>query len=144
MIYVYPIEFESKAVNRKTLVVYTIVGILLFQFGMFTIAGSVLSKRVSIYLLVVLIIQTMIIFTLFEFIRKPWEGKETQIDNIIGQQVNNFFDDISSYKSGFEKTSLINKLDGSRDYDNEKLNKVEILKKYYQNPLEVLLLDHND
>jgi uncharacterized membrane protein YjdF len=130
MIYIYPIEFESKAVNRKTLIVYTIVGILIFQFGMYTIAGSVLSKRVSIYLLVVLIIQTMIIFTLFEFIRKPWDGKETQVDNIIGQQVNNFFDSISSYETGFEKTPPLKKDDGSYDCQ-EKLNKIEILKKYY-------------
>ena len=56
--------------------IYSILGILLFQLEMFLISGSVLSKRVNIYLFAFLVIQSMIVFTVFEFIRKPWEGKE--------------------------------------------------------------------
>lgn len=47
---------------------------------MFLIAGSVLSKRINIYLFAFLVIQSMIVFTVFEFIRKPWEGKEQEAE----------------------------------------------------------------
>ena len=41
MIYIYPLGFESKHSNRKGLIVYSIIGILIFQLGMFLIAGTV-------------------------------------------------------------------------------------------------------
>lgn len=76
LIYIYPIDFESKGLYRRSLIIYSILGILLFQLEMFLVSGSVLSKRVNIYLFAFLVIQSMIVFTVFEFIRKPWEGKE--------------------------------------------------------------------
>jgi hypothetical protein len=66
---------------------------------MFLIAGSVISKRISIYLFAALIIQIMIIYTTFEFVRKPWEGKELEIEKAIQQQANNIFESISSMAS---------------------------------------------
>jgi hypothetical protein len=36
----------------------------------------VLSKRVAIFLFAFLVIQIMVIVTAFEFMRKPWEGRE--------------------------------------------------------------------
>lgn len=69
----------------------------MFQLMMFIIAGTVLSKRVSIYLFAYLIIQMMILFTVFEFIRKPWEGKELEAEKIAQLQANHLFDSISSY-----------------------------------------------
>ena len=56
MIYIYPIDFESKAPSRKALVLYSILGIILFQLSMFLLAGSVIPKRVSIYLFAFLVI----------------------------------------------------------------------------------------
>ena len=56
MIYVYPIDFESKLTTRKALIVYSIVGIILFQLVMFFIASSVLSRRITLYLFAFLII----------------------------------------------------------------------------------------
>jgi len=82
MIYVYPIDFETKSIYRKTLVIHSILAIILFQLVMFMIAGTVLNKRVSIYLFAYLVIQLMVLFTTFEFIRKPWEGKELEIERI--------------------------------------------------------------
>lgn len=82
MIYVYPIDFESKSIYRKTLVIHSILAIILFQLLMFLIAGTILNKRVSIYLFAYLVIQLMVLFTTFEFIRKPWEGKELEIERI--------------------------------------------------------------
>jgi hypothetical protein len=49
---------------------------------MFLMAGSVLNKRWVIYLFAYLVIQIMILFTAFEFIRKPWDGKELEIEKI--------------------------------------------------------------
>ena len=83
MIYVYPIDFESKLTTRKALIVYSIVGIILFQLVMFFIASSVLSQRITLYLFAFLIIQVMVIFTTFEFIRKPWEGQELEVERVI-------------------------------------------------------------
>lgn len=68
---------------RKYLVSYTIVGIIMFQLSMFIIASSVLSKRFSIYLFAFLVIQSMVVFTIFEFIRKPWDGKEVKAEVVI-------------------------------------------------------------
>lgn len=50
---------------------------------MFIIASSVLSKRFSIYLFAFLVIQSMVVFTIFEFIRKPWDGKEVKAEVVI-------------------------------------------------------------
>jgi hypothetical protein len=52
---------------------------------MFIIAGSVISKRISIYLFAFLVIQAMVLFTTFEFIRKPWEGKELEVEKAVQQ-----------------------------------------------------------
>jgi hypothetical protein len=39
LLYVYPLDFDSQVINRKTLVVYSILGVLLFQVGLiFTIS----------------------------------------------------------------------------------------------------------
>lgn len=100
MIYVYPIDFESKINNRKAFVIYSIFGIVLFQFGMFLVVSSVLSRRVSIYLFAFLVIEVMVLFTTFEFIRKPWEGRELEAERIISQQGNNMFESISSMHTG--------------------------------------------
>jgi hypothetical protein len=83
MIYVYPIDFESKLQTRRALVVYSIAGIVLFQGAMFGLASTVLSSRVSIYLFAFLVIQVMVLVTVFEFIRKPWEGQELELERTI-------------------------------------------------------------
>jgi hypothetical protein len=100
LIYIYPINFESRVAHRRHPLVYAIAGIVLFQLGMFLVATTVLTRRVSIYLFAFLVIQVMILFTTFEFIRKPWEGKEQEYELIINQQVNNLFESISSIHSG--------------------------------------------
>jgi len=66
---------------------------------MFLIVSSVVSKRASIYLFAFLIIEVMTIFTIFEFIRKPWEGLEHKAEMDIQAHENNLFESISSYKT---------------------------------------------
>jgi len=97
VIYIYPIDFESKPVNRKTLVVYSIVSVILFQLAMFIFAGSVLNKKINIYLFAYLVIQSMVVFTTFEFIRKPWVGRESEVEKALQQNANNIFESISSF-----------------------------------------------
>jgi len=97
VIYIYPIDFESKPVNRKTLVVYSIVSVILFQLAMFIFAGSVLNKKINIYLFAYLVIQSMVMFTTFEFIRKPWVGRESEVEKALQQNANNIFESISSF-----------------------------------------------
>lgn len=81
------------------MIINSIVGILTFQLMMFIISGSVLSKRINIYLFAFLVIQSMVVFTAFEFIRKPWDGKELEIEKALQEQANNLFESISSYNT---------------------------------------------
>lgn len=163
LIYIYPIDFESKGLYRRSLVIYSILGILLFQLEMFLISGSVLSKRVNIYLFAFLVIQSMIVFTVFEFIRKPWEGKEHAATLALQQQANNLFDSISSYHTNNnanetenEKSALTaaganaegadsatEKRDDSKNKSTQNRNlpetyneKILILRAAYENPLD--------
>lgn len=97
MIYVYPAEFDTKVIHRKTLVVYTLVAIIAFQVVMYLIVGLLLSERISIYLFAIVIVQVMVILTMLEFVRKPWDGKEMEIEKVINLNHNNIFDSLSSY-----------------------------------------------
>lgn len=95
LIYVYPAEFDTKVVNRKTLIIYIIGSLLAFQAFMFIIVGFLLSERISVYLFAIIIIQMMIIVTSLEFVRAPWEGKETDVEIILNERNNNIFDSLS-------------------------------------------------
>jgi hypothetical protein len=135
-------------------VVNSIIGIIIFQFGMFVISGSVLSKRINIYLFAFLVIQSMVVFTVFEFIRKPWDGKELEIEKALQQQANNLFESISSYNTEtagdfMPSNNLTNndqqegdggKLPGKKE---KKEDKLEVLMRAYENPLEVYFVENN-
>lgn len=95
LIYVYPAEFDTKVVNRKTLIVSIIVALLMFQTLMFIIVGFLLSERVSVYLFAIIIIQIMVIVTSLEFVRAPWDGKETDVEVILNERNNNIFDSLT-------------------------------------------------
>jgi hypothetical protein len=100
LLYIYPIDFESKVSNRKYLVTPTIAGLILFQFSVFLLASTVLPRHLAIYLFAFLVIQIMILFTTFEFIRKPWEGKELESERVLGQVGERMFESISSMHTG--------------------------------------------
>lgn len=48
----------------------------------------------------------MILFTVFEFIRKPWEGRELEVEKIALQNQNNLFESISSFSIDDSKSKL--------------------------------------
>mmetsp|Transcript_35630 Transcript_35630/g.34659 ORF Transcript_35630/g.34659 Transcript_35630/m.34659 type:complete len:160 (+) Transcript_35630:1492-1971(+) len=96
LIYIYPIDFESKTNYRKVLITHSIIGILLFQLLVFLVCGSVINQKMAVYLFAYLLIQVMVLFTLFEFVRNPWDGKELEIEIIQNHYQQNLFESISS------------------------------------------------
>lgn len=91
----------------------------------------------------------MILFTTFEFIRKPWEGKELEIEKAIIQQANNFFDSISVYQDidkegneGFNANVTSNNPLSQISRVNK--DKKYILQHAYENPLDALFIENED
>lgn len=124
---------------------------------MFLMAGSVLNKRWVIYLFAFLVIQVMILFTIFEFIRKPWEGKELEIEKIQSVQQNNLFESISSMHTFDDENQMgksqfgglgtgINHDQGISSQNNlrQKQDKKQVLMEAYQNPFEGLLHENTE
>lgn len=72
LFYVYPIEFESQLMNRKTLVVCSFIAILLFQLTMAVVTSTMVQTKTLVYMLTFVFIQFFVFFITFEFIRKPW------------------------------------------------------------------------
>lgn len=101
----------------------------------------------------------MVVFTVFEFIRKPWEGKELPQEQALNQMATNLFDTISSYS---EREFTVNhdyleKGDGNSSAGDfmPRINseaaqvrqhnkmyrqeKIQLLMNAYDNPLETFL-----
>ena len=51
LFYVYPIEFESQLMNRKTLVVCSFIAILLFQLTMAIVTSTMVQTKTLVYML---------------------------------------------------------------------------------------------
>jgi len=150
LLYLYPAEFESRIVLRKALIVYIMIAAFLFQGIMFLMANTELAQNFGIYLFAFLILQLsnpsyltfllVTVFSVFEFIRKPWEGREIEIEKVKQEQMNHIFDSISSdsedeemqsprdSRVGFEKT-----INGTGDINMKKIRreKIEVLMKAY-------------
>ena len=102
LMYIYPLEFESQTISRKTLVKNSFFAIILFQLVMvsFTlIAGNVLSYRAIIYLISFVLIQLVMIITIFEFMRRPWQGVEIELEKALELQQNKILEDSISFIS---------------------------------------------
>mmetsp|Transcript_44378 Transcript_44378/g.32431 ORF Transcript_44378/g.32431 Transcript_44378/m.32431 type:complete len:337 (+) Transcript_44378:1439-2449(+) len=82
LIYIYPVDFDSRTIYRKVMLTHSLFGIFLFQVFVYSVCGSVLNKKLTAYLFAYLLIQLMILFTLFEFVRSPWDGKEQEVEKI--------------------------------------------------------------
>jgi len=91
LMYRYPLEFESQKISRKTLVKNSFYAVILFQVGMIAL-GSLggpqinLTNKTVVYLLCFVLIQLIVLVTIFEFMRKPWQGAEIQIEKILEEQ----------------------------------------------------------
>ena len=74
LLYVYPLDFDSQAANRKTLVIVSLFGIFAFQMALIYTVSTLLTRRIVIYLMVFFVVQVVLLIVAFEFIRKPWDG----------------------------------------------------------------------
>ena len=45
-----------------------------------------LTNKTVVYLLCFVLIQLIVLVTIFEFMRKPWQGAEIQIEKILEEQ----------------------------------------------------------
>lgn len=80
MFFVYPLDFESCSVNRRTLVIYTLEGIIFFQVVMVWLCSSMLTIDLITYLSAAIFFQVILIVSLFECIRKPWKGLSCKVE----------------------------------------------------------------
>jgi len=97
------LSFDSSTPLRRSLILYPLYSIGLFQTLMLTICSSVFPQNVSVYLLAGLVIEVLICLSIFEFSeRKPWEGRELGIERVIQEEQDRLFESISSYHFGFE------------------------------------------
>lgn len=89
--YIYPLEFESQTLSRKTLVKNSFYAVILFQLCMIG-AGTLgqekelLSSKAIIYLASFVAIQLVVIIMMFEFLRKPWDGAEIELERVLELQ----------------------------------------------------------
>jgi len=56
-----------------------------------TLGNDLLGKKSFVYLYSFVLIQLVIIVTIFEFMRKPWDGIENELERALEQQNNNLF-----------------------------------------------------
>jgi hypothetical protein len=96
LLYIYPLEFESQTISRKALIKNSYYAIILFQTGMvllgFTRKDPV-SNKIGSYWIGFIIVQLVVIIITFEFMRRPWEGVEIELEKILQLQQNKILED---------------------------------------------------
>ena len=58
-----------------------------------------LKPKTTIYLLCFVLIQLIVLITIFEFMRRPWQGVEIELERILEEQQHRIFDDTLSEMS---------------------------------------------
>lgn len=112
LMYRYPLEFESQKISRMTLVKNSFYAVILFQVCMILLGAlgspSKLHIKTIVYLLCFVLIQLIVLITIFEFMRKPWQGAEVEIERILEEQQHRLFDGTLSELS-------LNSIDNNRE-----------------------------
>ena len=74
--------------------------VILFQVCMILLGAlggpTKLHIKTIVYLLCFVLIQLIVLITIFEFMRKPWQGAEVEIERILEEQQHRLFDDTIS------------------------------------------------
>jgi hypothetical protein len=89
LMYIYPLDFESQVLSRKTLVKNSFYAVILFQLvmiGIGTLRDGLLTTKTQIYLFSFVFIQFIILVIIFEFMRRPWEGVEIELEKVLELQ----------------------------------------------------------
>lgn len=99
LMYLYPLDFESKTISRKILVKNSFFAIVLFQVFMISlgvVGNNLVSPKPAFYLYAFVCLQLIVILIVFEIFRKPWEGMEIELEKILELQQNKILDDSMS------------------------------------------------
>lgn len=94
--YIYPLEFESQYLNRQALVKNSFFSVILFQSGIIGLGmldGKVLTLTSKIYLFAFVVMEIVFIVIVFEFMRKPWEGVEIELERALELEQNKILED---------------------------------------------------
>ena len=95
LMYYYPLEFESSSVSRKLLIKNSFYAVLLFQVVMISIGilrtvedndgnlVTLITVKSAVYMYSLVLVQLIVILTIFEFMRKPWEGAELPLEDLL-------------------------------------------------------------
>jgi hypothetical protein len=87
VLFTYQLFLDPTKPLLRALTLYPLYSLLIFQTLMFSILGTVLNRRVSVYLFAALALEVLIVVCAFEFMRrKPWEGREKKIDKVMEEQ----------------------------------------------------------
>ena len=105
LFFIYPIDFESQVINRKTLIQSTLVAILIFQGVTVTAISSLVDRTSTVYLYTFLVIQILICLIVFEFVRSPWKGARLTIEEAEEELENRLFEDEDIGKYDFGEAS---------------------------------------
>ena len=110
LMYSYPLEFEPMSVSRKLIITNSFNAVLLFQsgvivFGLFKhaydadgVETTFMSGKTATYLFSLVLLEWIVLLTIFEFMRRPWEGVELEIEKALEQQQNKILEDeITAY-----------------------------------------------
>ena len=126
---------ETQTLNRQTLVVYSLIGIFLFQFSFIYTVSTLLTRRVVIVLGVFFVIEVILLVIALEFFRKPWKGKKTKKEQW-EEEVRWFADDDKGY--GDEDDMEPRELTRQVSINLTRKKKTEWLEKAYKDPYGVL------
>lgn len=57
------------------------------------ISNNVISGKSLIYLFIFIVVQLIVLISMFEILRKPWEGSEIELEKVLELQQNKILDD---------------------------------------------------
>ena len=98
LMYYYPLEFEPQSVSRKLIIKNSFFAVLVFQAGTIILGlwkadvredgteETFIAGKTAIYMFSLVFIELVILLTVFEFMRRPWEGVELEIEKALELQ----------------------------------------------------------
>ena len=132
-------DFESNSFDRRVLVTLSLYAIIFFQAAMLLICSVSFSDKQTIYFAAVIIIQVLVLVSVFQFFRKPWKGTVLKIEVAEEVQKEKLFDEISSFHDiGDPENEGVDVGLANPQKVTEK-EKRDALRKTYEDPFEEIL-----
>lgn len=137
LIYLAEFQCETQTLNRQTLIIYTLIGIFLFQFSFIYTVSTLLTRRVTIILGVFFVIEIILLIIALEVFRKPWKGKKSKKEQF-EEEVRWFEDDDKGYGDENDDELVDPTLTRHRSINETRKKKTEWLEKAYKDPYGLL------